>query len=543
MSMHVVVRILGVRLECTVQAPNLDLLLSGGVRDLVPKIEGSQQFAENRALVANAWSCALNKHQAAVLPTKQEQDAALKRSEVHRKSAEALAVLAAKVTSERREGWCSGCFTKSEHRKVAMPPGQLPAYLCGNCGSPTLGCPAPRCDHMANRSGTHALIPRFCAEHQHAIPGFEKSAGSMQSLADYESFLRYDSINLSRTTKLVGIGAVGVALGAPAALLAAPAIGGAVGTLIGSYTGAVATNAGLAFLGGGSLAAGGLGMAGGTMVIAAAGGALGGSLGASVVNAYVREDKSFRIEQLQNGAGVPVIVCNGFLSEKGKGWDQWREIVARRYPDSPVYRVHWGSKELKALGLLAAGSALKGASVAAIRQAAATATKVGSKRLGPLGPVLFAADVAKNPWHVAKNRADKTGAIVADLIARTQAESYVLIGHSLGARAMVVAAQTLGTLKGHRRVSELHLLGVAIGAKSDWHSLAEAVEGSVYNYHSRNDAVLEYVYPAAQAGQPAGGFGGLTPASPGIRNIDVSDHVKTHFDYHANVQLLYGRDV
>ena len=154
----------------------------------------------------------------------------------------------------------------------------------------------------------------------------------------------------------------------------APAIGGAVGTLVSSYSGAAATSYGLALLGGGSLAAGGLGMAGGALVVAALGGALGGALGASVANAYLREDKSFHIDLLQEGQGVPVVVCDGFLSEGGTGWGEWPTIVARRFPDPPVYRVHWGAKELRDLGILAGFGAVKVAGPAALKQAALAAT-------------------------------------------------------------------------------------------------------------------------------------------------------------------------
>ena len=116
------------------------------------------------------------------------------------------------------------------------------------------------------------------------------------------------------------------------------------------------------------------------------------------------------------------------------------DIVTKRYPDSPVYRVHWGAKELRSLGMLASFSAIKTAGASQIQHAAAAATKTGAKKLGPLAPALLAVGMAKNPWHVARSRADKTGVIVADLLARTTADSYVLIGHSLGARAMAVAA-------------------------------------------------------------------------------------------------------
>lgn len=59
----------------------------------------------------------------------------------------------------------------------------------------------------------------------------------------------------------------GLGLGVLTGGLAAPAIAGAYGTIILGYSGAVATTAGMAALGGGSIAAGGLGMAGGAALI------------------------------------------------------------------------------------------------------------------------------------------------------------------------------------------------------------------------------------------------------------------------------------
>lgn len=55
-----------------------------------------------------------------------------------------------------------------------------------------------------------------------------------------------------------------------------------------------------------------------------------------------------------------------------------------------------------------------------------------------------------------------------DGVARTDTGAYVLIGHSLGARVMAVATETLGTRSGPPRIQTAHLLGAAIGAKSNW---------------------------------------------------------------------------
>ena len=536
----VVARLLdqGDRLHCQVVSPrDQKLTLTGSLTDVEPTVEGSPELLDNRALLDNAWAFAKFTYQKVNLPSQEEQASAEKRAKAHRALAEWITDLADDVGDERKHGWCSACFAKGDHRKANRPVGELPAYLCSRCGAPTLPCAGPGCHNMAVRSRGRFGVPRYCAEHRHEIPGFAKANRKMGSLGDYEEFLKFDKANLSRTSKLAGFSLAAIALATPAAMFAAPAIGGAVGTLVGGYTGAAATSFGLALLGGGSLAAGGLGMAGGTLVVTALGGAVGGALGASVMNAYVREDKSFHIEMLRSGQGVPVVVCNGFLSESGRGWGEWRAIVNGRYPNSPVYRVHWGASELKQLGMFGGGGAMRAAGLAAIKEAAKKAAKAAAKKLGALAPALVAADLAKNPWHVAKNRADKTGVVLADLLARTEADSYVLVGHSLGARAMVVAAQTLGTKPGGPRVEAAHLLGAAIGAKSDWHTLTDAVSDAVYNYHSTNDNVLKYLYTAAQGGQTAAGLKGFTPSLAKLTNIDVSAQVKTHFDYHENVHL------
>ena len=86
-----------------------------------------------------------------------------------------------------------------------------------------------------------------------------------------------------------------------------------------------------------------------------------------------------------------------------------------------------------------------------------------------------------------------TGAVLADLIARTDQGPFVLLGHSLGARVMVSAAQALGTLP-EPRIDSMHLLGAAVGRGADWRTLDKAVAGGVWNYHSSRDQVLRLLY-------------------------------------------------
>lgn len=69
--------------------------------------------------------------------------------------------------------------------------------------------------------------------------------------------------------------------------------------------------------------------------------------------------------------------------------------------------MHWGAKELKHLGALVGGGVAKAVGGQGVKQLAKRATKLGARGLGVVAPALVAADLAKNPWHVAKWRAEK----------------------------------------------------------------------------------------------------------------------------------------
>lgn len=133
------------------------------------------------------------------------------------------------------------------------------------------------------------------------------------------------------------------------------------------------------------------------------------------------------------------------MTEVDQNWRFAVEAVERRYPDSSIYRLHWGSKELSALIALSLKNVGAKQAMAVAAGAAARAGRSAAKKLGPIAPALLVADLAKNPWHTAMVRADKTGAALAGILAHTTSESYILVGHSLGARAMITAAETLGT--------------------------------------------------------------------------------------------------
>lgn len=302
-------------------------------------------------------------------------------------------------------------------------------------------------------------------------------------------------------------------------------------------SGAAAHKAGLAALGFGSLASGGLGMAGGSLVVTAAGGLLGSAYGVKALNSYISEDDSFDIQCVRKGSGTPVLIARGFITEKKLDWCTEVKSVEAAYPDSPIYLVNWGSKEmLELVGFQAPGAGLAGGAV--LKGMVKQASKKLAKKAGPAGFALGTLDLVKNPWTVAVNRANKTALALAAIIPRSSLESVVLVGHSLDSRVMFNLATALAGAAGTEnevRVEAVHLLGAAIGQDTRWDSAGEALSGVVHNYHSQNERVLGYLYPAAMGGRKAIGFESLD-ANFAV-NHDVSDAVKSHSAYYENVEL------
>ena len=124
--------------------------------------------------------------------------------------------------------------------------------------------------HMAR--STEASSDSFCAVHRHKISTFKNLKATFSDPQEFAGIWQErEGRNWARITGIGG-GALagGIVLG-PLAWFGAPAIGGIVGSAAFGLSGAAATSAGLAAIGGGSFAAGGFGMIGGTCVIAGVG--------------------------------------------------------------------------------------------------------------------------------------------------------------------------------------------------------------------------------------------------------------------------------
>lgn len=431
-------------------------------------------------------------------------------------------------------GHCSFCLKKT--RALLVDEGYVTRnlYRCSDCGRKLVVCRA--CNNLAcwdsyTVSGKQVeQHDQFCGEHRGLVPNFDTQDVSLSSPVDWRTVYDHRSTNLAKVSAVTLAGIGGVAVAAPLAALAGPAIGGIIGAKFMGLSGVAATNAGLAFLGGGSLAAGGFGMAGGMAVVTAAGGILGGPLAAYLCNQYLGDISGFDIVQMRSGRQPAVITISGFLTEGQSPKSTWGQLLGRGslFADHEWVHVRWEAKRLGALSKLAAHGGTAVLRKAAV-EAAKKASKAAAKKLLPITAVADIAALATNPWHVALVKAEKTGVILADVLARCARKRYVIMGHSLGARVAHSALTTLGTKRTQSRIKRAVFLGGAVSNDERyWMHANAACTERPHNLYSRNDSVLSILYRA-------GTFFTNTPIGlgkiKGADNHDLSSDVGGHCKY------------
>jgi hypothetical protein len=327
---------------------------------------------------------------------------------------------------------------------------------------------------------------------------------------------------------------------------AAPAIGGFIGTYFMGLSGAAATSAGLAFLGGGSLAAGGFGMAGGTTVIATLFGATGAGIVAKKTARLTGALEEFEFELLGGDGAHVHIAVSGFLSEGEDAAQAWAGLE-RLAGGGRRYVLRWESKRLLDLGYLFTSLAGKRWAKSAATAWARRACKKAAQAIAwPVAALSFA-DFIDNPWHLAVNRAEKAGLELAKaLLDKDRARLPVtLIGFSLGARVVFYALEEL-VKRAQEEPYALHvvdhaiMMGGAFTADPErWAAVKAVVAGRLIDAYCTSDWILGFLYRAAQLRLSAAG---LAPVDcPAVESIDVTDLAGGHLGYCDNLEAILRR--
>ncbi|GAA0722164.1 pimeloyl-ACP methyl ester carboxylesterase [Halorubrum trapanicum] len=156
-------------------------------------------------------------------------------------------------------------------------------------------------------------------------------------------------------------------------------------------------------------------------------------------------------------------------------------------------------------------------------------------------PVIGYSWASNDDWGPAKETAEANAVPLADWLtawADEDGRPVHLFAHSLGAR---VTGETLRELDERGRTGVLasaSLFGGAIpnesaGTDGRYGSAIAALDAPLYNFHSRNDRVLGWVYRASDRTR-AVGHGGLPDAATapdGYADVEVTDLVADHYSY------------
>jgi pimeloyl-ACP methyl ester carboxylesterase len=388
----------------------------------------------------------------------------------------------------------------------------------------------------------------FCAEHDGTISSFEGLSATLDDLCDYRIVLGTKKWNWCRGTRVVGFAVGGAVTFLPLAFLAAPGVAATLGatgilgaastgTAISSLSGAALTSASLAAIGGGTMAAG-------TIVVTAVGAGLGAVNGGLVSNCYFRQVQGFDVRKIAHGKDLNVVFIDGFLTAASETTADWMAGTQGKFPNTDMYHLNWEAKALHDLGTLSVkcvnGEALRRLAIAAAKKAT---RKAGSK-LNPVSWASALADLASNPWHVAQVKAQMTGVLLADLLARCEDQDFVLVGHSLGARVIFYMLQSASlSQRLGDRLRAVYLLGGAVGRddESGWIRAANVVDGPIYNCFSTKDSVLNCLYRPASAylSFPIG-LGPIDGPS-NIVNVDTSSIVFGHCEYKPKLDMVLAK--
>jgi len=391
-----------------------------------------------------------------------------------------------------------------------------------------------------------------CAEHDGTVASFDSLDAKLETIDQFGTLFESDTWNWSKGGKIAAGVVGGAVVMAPAAFIAAPGIAATLGgwgllgsagtgTAISSLSGAALTNASLAAIGGGAVAGGGTGIAGGSILLAAAGSALGGIRGGVLANSYYGQVKGFDIKALSKGKKRFVYV-NGFLQQGDDGFSDWIQGCKTVYPNSENYGVVWESKTLTSLGGTLIGAGQEPA-LAFMKGVTKSSNSRALNKLNPLNWSGILMELAGNPWHNAMAKAGMTGILLADILSRTPHKDHTLMGHSLGGRVLFYTLTNL-SMKRSSPVKDVYLMGAAVDRldQEGWKNAANAVSGKIYNFYSKNDSILKYLYQGANAllSDPAG-YGAIELRHPKIVNIDCTDFIGGHMEYKTKLPEVLGK--
>lgn len=168
---------------------------------------------------------------------------------------------------------------------------------------------------------------------------------------------------------------------------------------------------------------------------------------------------------------------------------------------------------------------------------------VMASRLNPLLilPTSFSSFCLEE-WKISKENSIKYGISLAEEIntQKIKNNKIFLYAHSLGVN--LVKTALLELYQQNIFVEKVFLFGGASCSKEidDWAKISQTTNKGIYNFYSKHDAILKYIYKIAELrNSPVGLNPIIVEDNNKIFNIDVSNAVNGHAEYKKNLQHIF----
>ncbi|KAI1817137.1 DUF726-domain-containing protein [Poronia punctata] len=322
--------------------------------------------------------------------------------------------------------------------------------------------------------------------------------------------------------------------------LAEPLVVAGVGTVFGGF--GVSTSVTAVLLGG-------VGAASSTVPVGTLFGLYGARQGGKTMDAYAKDIQDFGLlplhgpclDQFIDPKDVPAenrrmrvtVGISGWRTGEKEFFDQWK-IIGKA---TEVYTLRWELEALSKVGAALQTMTNSAAWTLAMKDTAQMNVFTSLQTSYWPASLVRASKVMDNPWIVAMVRAEKTGVVLAEVLAnKVQGERAVsLVGYGLGARVIYACLTALSEKRAFGVVENAILFGAPCPAEVRvWAAMKSIVMGRLINVYSKHDYLLGFLYRTC-----AWNFGvaGLQPIEgvPRVENIDLSDYIVNHLDYEAYV--------
>lgn len=241
----------------------------------------------------------------------------------------------------------------------------------------------------------------------------------------------------------------------------------------------------------------------------------------------------FKLTKHRDGNYPAIITISGFFSEDCDNRLNWQNSVLTAFPDQEWFHLEWNTQQEPFRKKEPTNKPVP-------YQQAPIPNKLKWILIGAslmFSYTRFTYVLINNWWHLAIRNSRHTGKLLAETIMACQHKEFILVGHSLGARVIHNCLEHIAVSKVETNVKEAHLLGGAVNSRVlKWSKTTSSVKDKIYNYYSKNDKILKFMYSSIMIDRYPVGLQKID--LPVFVNIDSTKYISGHKEYIPNFHII-----